>query len=142
MPPLTKKQQAKAKEILQPYQPYIPQEHTNFHNFLHVPIHVLETLIKEQLLDPEETQNNSPTAQEMINALKIGHQKGTAHGYLITERHDARITLEGIETTTYDPETLSSLITTLRYADTLHLQPTEEGPQNNHDHFTLYCWWD
>ena len=92
----------------------------------------LDLLIKEGFLDPESSQNDSPTAQEFCEFIRE-HPDFVAHGYLISaEREDCRITLEGIKSTGDSiPKDRGEFVKLCRRA---HEFRVESG--------RLYAWWD
>jgi len=56
----------------------------------------LKQLEAAALLDPEETQNDSPSIREFMEFMRI-HPGVTAHGYTIGgNRTDARVSIEGL----------------------------------------------
>lgn len=66
-------------------------------------LQTLDCLIKENFIDTEETQNDSPTVQEFRDYL-FTHPLATVHGYVITHtRSDYRISIEGMNE---EPRTL------------------------------------
>ena len=88
---------------------------TDYASFTDVDLKTLQTLIDNQHLDPEETQNNSPTAQEFIDLIRR-HPILRAHRYIISDsREDKQAAIEGIKSI---PDHEISLIT---FIDILNL---------------------
>lgn len=92
----------------------------------------LEKLFEGGFIDPNGTQNYSPTAEEFYEFIKR-HPLFTAHGYTVSpERTDCRTTIEGIE---YDGAVTMEMV--IDFTDLC----------NGADEFTvgldhLYCWYD
>lgn len=65
--------------------------------FCELTAEVMQQLIDENFLDPEDTQNDSPSAGEFLDFMKK-YPFVKAHGYAVdVSRSDYRITIEGIE---------------------------------------------
>lgn len=91
----------------------------------------LEYLIKENFIDPDECQNDSPTTEEFLEYMK-DHEQFVAFGYAISpDRGDYRITLEGIRSDVCfnDIDEMIDFIDRFRYADEFNVKPP-------------YVWWD
>lgn len=94
----------------------------------------LEYLFDNNFIDPEDSQNCSPTAEEIYDFIK-DHDEFCAFGYAVSpDRSDYRITLEGIERLPglegiEDGEELKDFVKFARFADELDV-----------DHG--YAWWD
>lgn len=66
-------------------------------HFSGVTYEALVQLFDGEFVDPEETQNNSPSTNEFLSFLKT-HQNFTVHGYVVEkERSDYRVSIEGLE---------------------------------------------
>ena len=109
---------------------YQPEEyHGGIRRFSELDAEVLEKLIEEKFIDPEDCQNLSPTAWEFFNFMKQ-YPWWMAHGYVVElKRPDYRMTIEGIETEMepHDPEELCEYSKLCGDAD---------------DFQTTYCWYD
>jgi len=87
--------------ILQPYlrtggsvAPFDPT--VDIVHFQNLPVEVVTRLLQERYLDPDERQNDSPSASEFF-AFMQRHPRVLAHGYAISiEREDYRVTIEGV----------------------------------------------
>jgi uncharacterized protein YodC (DUF2158 family) len=56
----------------------------------------LETLFKEDFVEPDEAQNDSPTTKEILEFMRV-NKRFTCHGYIVTpDRCDYRVSLEGV----------------------------------------------
>ena len=97
-----------------------------------------EALITQGFLDPEGTQNNSPTVREFINFAKDHLDADFRfHGYVIgPEREDCRVSFEGIESNNdeINKETLLDFVKMFMV----------EYPADDTDveYYRLYCWYD
>ncbi len=85
-------------------------------------------------IDPEDTQNCSPTAQEILDFCLDGSGKWQIHGYAISiDRSDCRVTFEGLQSD--GPLTASEaldFVMEFRFADELC---AEDGGG-------AWCWYD
>lgn len=107
-------------------------------HFEDMPLDIAETLIKQGFLDPEETQNESPTVAEFIEFAKE-HPDGnfTFHGYVVgPERDDCRVSFEGIEgiSDKISKDTMvdfSKMFLADYHADDITIEENR-----------LYCWYD
>lgn len=106
-------------------------------HFEDMPISTAEILIKLGFLDPEETQNDSPTVQEFIDFAK-NHLDAdfTFHGYAVgPEREDCRVSFEGIESNNeISKETLLDFVK--MFLDEYPADDTDVGDER------LWCWYD
>lgn len=105
---------------------------TDYNSFHGLNTKSLKQLLDEKLINPEETQNDSPSIQEFYDFM-AKYPGCTAHGYVIgPPRDDNRISIEDI---TYDgpinDEMREEFIAMFRYADEFECSKT-----------TLYCWYD
>jgi len=102
-------------------------------HFEHLGIWDLEELIKNNFIDLEDSQNNSPTAKEFYEFIKNNGFTGDFHGYVVDKsRSDYRVTIEGIEVNSeIEIDTLIQFSNLFRDAD-------EFICIANH----LYCWYD
>lgn len=92
----------------------------------------LETLFEGKFIDPEDRQNEAPTAGEFLEFMRK-HPHVFAHGYAASpERSDYRITIEGLmaHKAYLTPQAFEEFIIFCRHADELELG----------DH--LRSWWD
>jgi hypothetical protein len=91
--------------------------------FKEVPLDVMQKLSNENFLDPNDKQNDAPTASEFIEfAEKYPFVK--FHGYIVSkDRKDYRTTIEGLEAPSYDkkkyPDFVKDFIAFNRLADDL-----------------------
>lgn len=68
----------------------------------------IKTLLDEGFLDPEDAQNDSPTAIEFFEFMQE-HPTLTAHGYVVEPaRIDCRVTIEGLEGYLTDPDDIEA----------------------------------
>lgn len=100
-----------------------------------------EKLVALGYVDPEDSQNSSPTAREMIDfcAAYRGEEEGDPglfylHGYVVSpNRGDCRITFEGVAS---DAELTADeaidFVSAFRFADELAFGVNEPA----------YCWYD
>lgn len=59
-------------------------------------IDILESLINEKFINPQDRQNNSPTVNEMLGFMRK-YPAVFAYGYAVTpKRRDYRVSLEGL----------------------------------------------
>ena len=99
--------------------------------FRGIDCNILEQLLEEDFIDPEECQNCSPSTEEFFEFMKK-HPEFTAHGYAVSpDRSDYRITIEGIEADEdcNNQEALEDFIGLCRFADEFCIHPP-------------YAWWD
>ena len=89
-------------------------------------------LIRRGFLDPEETQNWSPTAKEFVDFCHDYGSGWTLHGYVVSpERADCRVTIEGISCDRdLDRQEIVDFVEMFRGADEFSV-----------DH-GAYCWYD
>lgn len=121
------------------YKPENYGSHGSFtRRFKDMPISTAEILIKLGFLDPEETQNDSPTVREFIDFAKDHLDADfTFHGYVVgPEREDCRVSFEGIESSNDEisKETLLDFVKMFLV----------EYPADNTDvgDDRLWCWYD
>lgn len=91
-------------------------------------------LLKKGFIDPDDTQNCSPTMQEFIDYVSDEPDKWYLHGYAIgPDRTDCRVTFEGIGSyAPLDAEEALDFIKYFRYADEV-----DAGTDT-----CAYCWYD
>ena len=91
-------------------------------------------LLDLNFIDPDDAQNLSPTAQEMINFCDDGTDKWYLHGYVVSpDRDDCRISFEGCGSSQdLTPQEALDFMRTFRLADDLDC---EIGCH-------AYCWFD
>ena len=104
----------------------------DYKKFSKLPLAVVKQLTKLGFIELQDSQNGSPTNEEMLEFVKK-HPRFTFHGYLITElRPDTRISFEGVECIgAYTKKTLTDFGQLFRDADNFVVE-------NN----KLYCWYD
>lgn len=93
----------------------------------------LEELIKNNFIDLDDSQNDSPTAKEFYEFVKNNGFSGDFHGYVVEKnRSDYRVTIEGIKINSeIEKDTLIQFANLCRHADEFICT------SNN-----LYCWYD
>lgn len=89
-------------------------------------------LITEGLMDPESSQNYSPTNEEFVQFMEANHEF-VAHGYVVSpERSDARVSIEGVRSGVYpDRDSILRFVEMFRSADEFDID--DDG---------MYCWFD
>lgn len=132
---MTKKQANEREQLIfgRPYNPDTYIHYGGVQHFDRISVNLAKELVRKGYLDPADTQNNSPTAQEMIDFCDDGTDIWYLHGYAVSaERPDCRVTIEGIgsapEPITKDK--LADFVAMFRDADELWC----EG--------NLWCWYD
>ena len=96
-----------------------------------VPVDIVQKLIDEKFVNPDEYQNDSPTTQEFLIFLKT-HEGFTLSGYIVSpDRNDYRITFTSISGETEDADTISDFIDNFRMADEFDV---------NIDYRSYYAW--
>jgi len=91
-----------------------------------------DALIAAGLMDPEQTQNESPTVSEFVDFMRK-HPGALAHGYTIGGgRDDARVSIEGLTVGRQHVNSglLTDFVNSFRHADEFSIDPG------------LRCWWD
>lgn len=92
----------------------------------------IEQLMKNNFLNPNDRQNESPSASEILAFLQL-HPTVFAHGYVVSPyREDYRITLEGIQVKPKDT-TVETKLAVFEFCKDADEVLTTSG---------LYCWWD
>ncbi len=94
-------------------------------------VDTLKILLDQNFIDPNETQNASPTVFEIYSFME-NYPLYTAHGYAVVDtRDDYRISLEGVEKggPANSVEELKDYMNLFRYADEF-------------DESTMFCWFD
>lgn len=67
--------------------------------FKKMPLGTVKKLIEKGYLDPEDSQNSSPTAREMVDFADDGSNKWNFYGYAVSpNRPDCRVTIDSIGT--------------------------------------------
>lgn len=91
-------------------------------------------LIQRGFLDPEDDQNGSPTAQEMVDFCMDHDGEWTLHGYVISPKQDdCRVTIEGVQSSgPLSADAAVDFLKTFRYADELEASVG----------CGAYCWYD
>ena len=97
-----------------------------------------EALIAHGFLDPEETQNDSPTVREFIDFAKEHLDANfTFHGYVVgPERNDCRVSFEGIESNNDEISKETLLDFVKMFLVEYPADDTDVGDDR------LYCWYD
>ena len=103
-------------------------------SFEHIDVATAKSLIKLGYVDPDDSQNGSPTAQEFVDYCDDGTDRWYLHGYVISAaRSDCRVTFEGIGSKDpLDSESALQFVKDFRYAD--ELIADSEQP--------AWCWYD
>lgn len=93
----------------------------------------LQTLIDEGFADPDDTQNNSPSLQEILDFIRE-YPEFKAHGYAVSpERDDYRVSLEGVAgVVERSSDAFSEFVDMFRDADAFEI--SESG--------NCYAWYD
>lgn len=100
-------------------------------NFRFVNVNTLKELVKKGYLDPEDKQNDAPTAGEFIKFMEK-YPEFKAHGYIIdNEREDRRITIEGVSGYPQSEEAKEAFEEMFLNADEFNIEDDE-----------YYCWYD
>lgn len=104
-------------------------------SFSNVDVDTVKKLFELNFIDPNESQNSSPTTKEIFDFM-VDWPECTVHGYAVSkDRRDYRVSFEGIECD--DPELLSDadfmrdFTNLFRNADSFDLTKTR-----------AYCWFD
>lgn len=85
--------------------------------FDNMPADILQKMVDLRFADPDERQNDSPSIGEILEFLKE-NPNFTAFGYAVTvERPDYRISIEGVESSDYDPRQIANFVDLFRFAD-------------------------
>ena len=96
----------------------------------------LKTLVEEEFIDLDESQNYSPTVEEFLSFMET-YPKIRAHGYIVSpEREDYRISIEGLQGT-YDKNYLNDVDMLIDFVD-LCMGADDLQITNG----KLYSWWD
>ena len=97
-----------------------------------IPLEILEILIDEKFLNPDDRQNRSPSAIQFLEFMRA-HPGTLAHGYAVSPyRDDYRVTIEGlfVDCDSIIGRTYQDFLEFCREADRLDI----DGD--------LYSWWD
>ena len=135
--------QAKEREQMVFGRPYNPKNYEcgGVCRFDYLDVDTAEKLMSLGYVDPEGTQNCSPTAEEMINFCAAYRTTNDAdpglfylHGYVVSpERGDCRITFEGVASDTeLTAEEALDFVQAFRDADNLQFGINQPA----------YCWYD
>ena len=91
-----------------------------------------QQLLELRVIDPGETQNDSPSVREIAEFLKK-HPNFTAHGYATSKkRDDYRVSFEGVECGEgYTLSDVQDFFSLFKYPDSLTV-----------DEHGMYCWYD
>jgi len=67
------------------------------YSFQNMSLETLQKLFDESFIDPESSQNDSPTFESTLEFMK-NHPRFTCHGYAVTiDRDDYRVSIEGVD---------------------------------------------
>jgi len=97
-----------------------------------LPASRMELLITEKFLDPEDAQNDAPSAGEFLEFMQK-HPGSMAHGYAVNlDRTDYRISIEGISVASkyVTHQCVVDFVEMCRHADSFTIDEQ------------LYCWFD
>lgn len=100
-------------------------------DFENLSLDTLKTLLEKNFIEPDESQNGSPTTAQILNFMER-YPDYTAHGYAVSpNRFDYRITLTGVckDTGANSPQELQAFTQLFEDADFI-------------DATTMYCWFD
>jgi hypothetical protein len=101
-------------------------------HFENMSVNTLAKLLENNFIDPDDTQNSSPTVEEFFEFMKQ-YPKMKAHGYAVShERPDYRISIEGLS--------LEGKYTKKMLLDFVHF--ARQSDEFTADENGLYCWWD
>lgn len=128
--------EAEEREQLLFHRPYEPGKYRmgGCCSFDELSVADAKELMHRGFIDPEDTQNSSPTMQEFLDFCDDGTGIWTLHGYAVSpDRTDCRITFEGVRSSgPLSAEQTVDFLMTFRDADELY------GGVNE----TAYCWYD
>ena len=97
----------------------------------------LQKLVEIGACDPEDTQNSSPSIQEILDELSLCPGKVTLFGYVIyPPREDARVSVEGFHAEALTPNEALDLMVKFRDADEVDRSKGQDGL------ISLRFWWD
>ena len=90
-------------------------------------------LLNNGFVDPDENQNGSPTASEIIDFCLEYPDNWTIHGYAVSpKRDDCRVTFEGVASNAeLSIEEITDFVTLFRFADEFSIG--DNG---------AWCWYD
>lgn len=119
---------------------YEPDKYSGGIRYFNCDVNLLRQLVEEKFADPSETQNNSPSIQDMLDTFSdIADDTNVEFGgYAVSpDRDDYRVTIESVDVFVpkENENELSMLVETLRYADEFSMDPTGDG-------FIIHAWWD
>ena len=110
---------------------YGKKDYDNYTSFHDLSFSKLNQLVSEKLINLDEQQNDAPTIEEIYDFMKK-YPSFTCHGYVIRNRPDHRVSLEGVNYRGIPTiEMISDFADLFRHADDFMIQ--EEN---------LYCWFD
>lgn len=94
-------------------------------------VKTLRKLLEQNFIDPEETQNESPTVEQIYEFMRR-HPEYTCHGYTVAaDRADYRVSIEGVEKG-------SPAANPIEFKDFMDLF----GGADEINYRTNYCWFD
>lgn len=100
--------------------------------FENVTYYVLHQLFNEGFVDPDGTQNYSPTNKEFLDFLKTHKENFSAHGYVVSNnREDYRVSIEGLSGSNPTKEDIIDFTNLCRSAEEFEASSSY-----------LYSWWD
>lgn len=102
--------------------------------FDEIPVETAKKLIDLGFVDPADTQNLSPTMQEMVDFCDDGTGMWYLHGYAVSpNRYDCRVTFEGVgSNSTLGVTDAVDFMWAFRFADELSCEIGSSA----------YCWFD
>lgn len=132
-----KKEDAEKREQLVFHRPFTLDRYNGgggVCSFDAMPVETAKELLRLGYVDPEDAQNLSPTAQEMVSFCDDGTERWYLHGYVVSPtRYDTRVTFEGIGS--YEALPADAMVDFLLFARGAdELQAERNGP--------VYCWYD
>lgn len=97
----------------------------------------MKQLLEEGFIDPNESQNDSPTTKEFIEYAEDFDNVMFECYAISPDRDDYRITIEGINLIIPDADydKIATAIALFRYAD-------EFSFDHNYNEYMLHAWWD
>lgn len=111
-------------------------EHGGIKSFNSLNVTQLGRLISEQLIDPDDAQNDSPTAKEFFDfGVKWNCLFSVEYnGYVVSKkRPDCRVSIEGIDvyadqgSETFSPQFMIDFVNVFRHADAFDLTIDKAG---------------
>lgn len=130
---LTAAEQKERADIIRSGAKYSGTDTDDYAHFSEMTPETARKLLDAGYADPEESQNDAPTFEEMTVFCEQ-HPGFTLHGYVIGgDRDDARTTAEGVQGTAQSIEAMFDFVEMFRYADDCDF---------NRETLNCFCWYD